>query len=159
MRVWRTKLPTKVKFFGWLLTHGRVNCRAYLHRRNICTRKEDFCETCSDVLETANHIFFQCPIALRFWRLVGFHHTDASVANHWLLGRELQLPSQVQYDAVLVLLWHLWKARNAKIFDNLQLTEEAILRHTLSDMDLWRPRFKDAQDLWGFWRHHFSTCL
>nr|CAB3460158.1 unnamed protein product [Digitaria exilis] len=75
MRVWQTKLPTKVKFFGWLLTHGRVNCRAYQHRRNICTREEAFCETCSDVLETADHIFFQCPIALRFWRLVGFHHT------------------------------------------------------------------------------------
>jgi len=35
MLLWSTRLPTKVKFFAWLLSHGRLNTREYLYRRSI----------------------------------------------------------------------------------------------------------------------------
>ena len=34
-RIWSTKVPTKIKFFAWLLYHGRLNTRAHLFHRNI----------------------------------------------------------------------------------------------------------------------------
>lgn len=74
LRVWKTKLPTKVKFFGWLLTHGRrINTRAYLYHRTIRTREEASCEDCPGILETADHILFQCPLAARLWKLLSIN--------------------------------------------------------------------------------------
>lgn len=159
LRVWQTKLPTKVKFFGWLLTLGRINCRAYLYHRHICSREEASCESCPDSLETADHIFFNCPVALRAWRLIGVQAEGESSTNSWLLGRELRLPSAVQYDAVLLILWHLWKARNARIFDNQHSTERDVLRRVVCDMDHWRRRFKHVEDHWDAWRNHISSRL
>ncbi|KAF8776625.1 hypothetical protein HU200_003349 [Digitaria exilis] len=77
----------------------------------------------------------------------------------WLVGRELQLSPKLQYDAALLILWHLWKARNARIFDNQHLNEWEILRHVVRDMDLWRRRFKHDQALWEAWRNHICSCL
>ena len=40
VRIWDTQLPTKVKFFAWLLHHGRLNTRSHLYHRNIKTQEE-----------------------------------------------------------------------------------------------------------------------
>jgi hypothetical protein len=34
-RVWAIKLPTKIKFFAWLLYHGRLNTCAHLYHGHI----------------------------------------------------------------------------------------------------------------------------
>ena len=63
VRIWSTRLPAKVKFFAWLLYHGRLNTRAHLFHRNIKTHDESKCEYCVDTLETDVHIFVECPRA------------------------------------------------------------------------------------------------
>lgn len=63
MRFWSLHLPTKVKFFGWLLHHGRLNSRASMFQRNIRTREDSSCEHCAGVLETSDHIFSECSCA------------------------------------------------------------------------------------------------
>lgn len=65
------KVPVKVKFFCWLLHNGRLNCRAFLHRKNIRRLEDSFCERCTGVLETQEHIFGDCPIANAVWGLAG----------------------------------------------------------------------------------------
>jgi hypothetical protein len=116
-RVWKTKLPTKVKFFGWLLHHGRLNSRDYLYHRHIRELSEAYCEQCPLILETDTHILLECPAAMAIWQLIGIDPHPEEFRLPWLLGRELQLPSTVHTDVVLLLLWHIWKARNALIFD------------------------------------------
>lgn len=83
------------------------------------------------------------------WRLLNISTQGANANNLWLLGRESQLPPTVQYDAVLLIMWHLWKARNSRIFDNVRLTDQAVLRKIVTDMDLWRPRFRHEQERWN----------
>ena len=63
-RIWATKLPTKIKFFAWLLFHGRLNTRAHLYRRNIKTLHESWCGRCHGVLETDEHIFKECSTSV-----------------------------------------------------------------------------------------------
>jgi hypothetical protein len=41
-RIWSSRVPTKVKFFGWLLHFGRLSTRANLHRKNIRPAEESF---------------------------------------------------------------------------------------------------------------------
>ncbi|KAF8726874.1 hypothetical protein HU200_019354 [Digitaria exilis] len=72
------------------------------------------------------------------------------------MGRELQLqlPASTHYVAILLISWHLWKARNAAIFDHLRHTARDVLRRVVYDMDLWRQRYKHHQAHWEAWRCH-----
>lgn len=70
-RVWHTRVPKKIKIFGWLLHHGRLNSRGYMYHRNICSMEESNCERCTMTTETAEHIFRDCPVALNVWRCIG----------------------------------------------------------------------------------------
>lgn len=60
-------LPGKVKFFGWLLHHQRLNTRAILYEKNICALDESYCEFCNGTLKTDDHIISSCPRALAIW--------------------------------------------------------------------------------------------
>lgn len=54
-------------FFSWLLNHGRLNTRAYLHHRNIKALDESWCVPRPGVLETDTHIFSSCNKAQDIW--------------------------------------------------------------------------------------------
>jgi hypothetical protein len=78
--IWKNKAPPRVQFFAWLLTQGRVQCRANLPKKNIV--QEANCEECGAAEETATHIIFQCPFAQDFWRALRFTlPADARVAT------------------------------------------------------------------------------
>ena len=74
-RIWATKLPNKVKFFGWLLLLGRLNSRANLCHKNIRARDEANCEFCPGVLEADEPIFSSAVEPVLFgldWELIYF---------------------------------------------------------------------------------------
>jgi len=157
-RIWATKLPSKVKFFGWLLLLGRLNSRANLCHKNIRTRDEANCEFCPDVLETDEHIFVLCSRSRAVWSRLGINLLPGHHKTPWLIGCHLPLPDQTRVDATLVLLWHLWKARNAKIFDQLDLPAQEVIRRACLDLGVWRFRYKQSAPSIEAWRAFFSSC-
>ena len=154
MLLWSTRLPTKVKFFAWLLSHGRLNTREYLYRRSIRKLEEAYYECCPTVMETDEHIFISCPVARQVWRRLGLDADTLDPRRPWQFPLNSMLPDTVCIDVVLLLLWHMWKARNAKIFDHVNSSPLDIIRRVLKDMDLWSCRFRRLhQDLqsWRSW--------
>ncbi|KAF8670147.1 hypothetical protein HU200_050901 [Digitaria exilis] len=131
MRIWNTHLPTKVKYFGWLLYHGRFNTRASLHHKGIRAVEDSCCVICTSVLETQEHIFTECPTASAVWVLVGATYHQDLCRTPWLIGDNLPLPSQVQLDVVLLIMWQIWKARNAMIFDRQPSTPSSIVQRVI----------------------------
>jgi len=121
MRVWAMLLPMKVKFFAWLLGRGRLNTRAYLHHRNIRALEDSWCVHCPGVLETDVHIFVGCHKAHAVWVRLGISMHCDLVQRPWDIVVGVTLPDVLRVDFFLLLLWHLWKARNAMIFDQLDL--------------------------------------
>lgn len=95
-KVWQMKLPTKVKFLGWLLLHGRLSTKANLHRKNIRSLEDSFCDFCPGVLETDDHIFADCPRATAVWDRLGVTMHSAEFQRPWLLGCSLSLPDEVR---------------------------------------------------------------
>lgn len=158
-RVWRTKLPTKIKFFSWLLHHGRLNTRASLFHRNIKTLEESYCERCSGVLETDTHIFILCPAAKEFWAKIGIEPGPEELRLPWILGKELQLPDSVHLDVILLSLWQIWKARNALIFYQKHLAAAVVLRQVVDSMESWRCRYRNKQLQWDCWLSFFLSKL
>ena len=45
--------------FVWLLTKNRIHCREALARKNILD--DATCEVCKAAVESADHIFSECP--------------------------------------------------------------------------------------------------
>ncbi|GKC08819.1 RNA-directed DNA polymerase, eukaryota [Tanacetum coccineum] len=66
---WDKILPRKVNIFMWRLMLDRLP-----HRLNLSSRGIDIqsisCPSCNGNVESSNHIFIECDIALEVWRLV-----------------------------------------------------------------------------------------
>ncbi|CAN6320028.1 unnamed protein product [Urochloa humidicola] len=140
LRFWNVKLPAKVKFFGWLLHHQRLNTRANIFDKNIRPLEESYCENCPGILETDDHIFLHCQRASSVWSRLGFNFEAGGHRMPWAVGCSASLPDSVRTDVILLLLWHIWKARNAKIFEKLDLSPSEVLRRAARDLDMWSCR-------------------
>ena len=63
-RLWKSKLPMKIKVFLWLAFQDRLPTGIVLKRRNW--KGDDRCVVCK-VIETSDHIFCHCPLAKFVW--------------------------------------------------------------------------------------------
>jgi hypothetical protein len=73
---WRSCAPPRVQFFGWLLIHGRVQCKTSLLQRKVV--QDSTRELCNRAPETASHLIFHCAFAASFWQTLGFQ-----LRQHW----------------------------------------------------------------------------
>jgi hypothetical protein len=58
--VWLNHAPSKVQFFGWLLSRGRLQTRAALHEKNILTRVEAGCPISEAAPGSGSWVFIWC---------------------------------------------------------------------------------------------------
>ena len=151
--VWENHAPSKVRFFAWLLVKARVLSRHALLQRCVLTVEEAGCPICSAPLETANHIFLECPFARRFWRKIGFvFPADADVRRLPEYGAPAAVPRDTTSTFFLLCLWNLWKHRNAVVFREETPCLPRLIAMCCEDAHLWRARLpqtlKTAADAW-----------
>lgn len=58
--LWKTKTPRKNKVFDWLVLNNKVLSKVNLRARDW--EGPPSCSCCG-LLETTNHIFFECPVS------------------------------------------------------------------------------------------------
>lgn len=143
--IWGSRLPGKIKFFGWLMHFDRLNSRANLYGKNIRSLEESFCPACAGVLKTGDHIFTSCPRALEVWGRLNFHVSEGQQREPWQIGHPPHLPSIVSLDMVLIILWHIWKLRNALIFDSKNITTDGVLRQAAKTWTFGPAASKDTK--------------
>lgn len=158
VRIWGIRLPTKIKFFGWLLHHGRLNTRAHLFHRNLKPREDSCCEHCPGILETDTHIFVDCPCAQEIWHRLSFTLHDLTLRRPWDFDLSYPLPEAVRVDMMLLILWHIWKARNAMIFEHQHHSSSDVLRRVVQDIDSWSCRFRRLLTDINVWRDWIVNC-
>ncbi|KAF8714952.1 hypothetical protein HU200_027493 [Digitaria exilis] len=125
--------------------------------RNIKTRDESSCEACTGVLETLEHIFSTCPRALVIWQTTEIEISANEHRFPWFLGKEFSLPSNVWLDIILLILWHIWKGRNALIFDHKLMTATDVLRRVTHDLDAWSCRYRRHKMDLKRWRDFINS--
>ena len=54
---------------------------------------------------------------------------------------------EVHLDMMLIILWHIWKARNALIFEAANITASGLLRSAIKDAGAWACRYKGDKAL------------
>jgi hypothetical protein len=116
--VWSLKIPPRVHFFLWLLSKNKNLTRDNLQKRMEVPNKT--CLFCEE-LETSNHLFFLCVVAVKMWRLVSqcvgieVGTSFVNIGTLWLSNKRYVLINMITSAA----LWAIWKFRNSMIFQDV----------------------------------------
>lgn len=144
-KIWKAKIPYKIKIFLWLLELGATLTKENMIKRNWVG--DPTCRFC-DAVETTYHLFFQCPTAKVVWGItagcLGATDIPTNVKQYWKWV-EKYLPNckQTHVFGLAVICWPIWKARNKACFERKLIKHLAEINcHACSFMNFWTGLFK-----------------
>ena len=129
--VWfREEIP-RCSFISWTAFLGRLPTRDRLISRGISVPPG--CVLCSNADESISHLFFECSFAVAAWtRFCGRYMASPPPSLPAIVDMCQQLQGSHTPRAVAVLkllnqviIYSLWRERNARIFKGSSLTQEA----------------------------------
>jgi hypothetical protein len=128
----------------WLLLQRRNQCRTVLFRKHIVD--SPICEICNITDETLEHIIHGCSLGKEVWMRLNLQSMISmdmgqlhTIANHTATVIP-ELPS-----FIALVCWHVWKARNAKVFRNEEHSVDRVLLDCRLAAELWQYRFPRAK--------------
>ena len=137
--IWKVQCPPKLRHFLWQVLSGCVPVTENLRKRGI--NCDSGCARCGAMEETINHTLFQCHPTRQIWALSSiptvprFFPFNSILANlDHLFSR---IPKEVDSSFYPWLIWYIWKARNEKIFENVDKDPLEILRLAEKEAQLW----------------------
>jgi hypothetical protein len=138
--IWENLAPPRVKLFLWLLTQGRIQSRSALWRKRIVDSAT--CEICSATDETPEHIIHGCALGRNVWASMNLQSIISVDMSELHTVRGPSGDQFPEFPSFLALVcWHIWKARNAKIFRNESKTADHVLQECISTTLMWKYRF------------------
>lgn len=149
--LWKIKVPPRIHFFLWLVSHNKILTRDNLvKRQNLLDLS---CLFCSET-ESCDHLFFECVVASVVWhelhRLIGlpvFPVNYENIAGLWLCDVKHEFTNVVS----AAIMWILWKKRNDLCFNHKLWTGMQVLwRDLASTLSQWMVLLSaDAKMLMG----------
>lgn len=133
---WKMKIPQKLKVFIWLIFHNKLPTNFLRAKRGMII--SDLCPRCNNSPETINHLFRDCPKAIQLWdkfqtgraMRTGFESSTFDWVSHNLKrSRILHLNKDIPWNTLFcTILWQIWKDRNKKSFDDIDMVPEVSSR-------------------------------
>lgn len=120
-RMWKHKIPVKVKVFAWRLARQSLPTADVAHHRNMA--QESTCLVCGVHEDSWRHSLLECRMARSVWVLVDEDLYDQirwrreEQARHWLFELDEALSEQ-DYVKVIVTMWALWKAKRDLVHED-----------------------------------------
>jgi hypothetical protein len=127
-RIWKLKVPNKVKMFMWRFAHNSLPVRRNLARRGVII--DTRCPVCTRLDEDSGHIFFKCKYAKLCWCLMNLEHIRVQLLNCGLAWEICNVIWKLEEDTqlkVIIFLWRWWSARNKANDGGRMLNAEEIL--------------------------------
>jgi hypothetical protein len=132
--VWEVKIEGNIQFFLWLLVQNRLWTADRLEVRGW--PHQDKCSLCDQTIESAQHLFLGCPYAKEIWQHLKATHSVAgdiacrstSLTGWWKKTMRFRKNKNRRDQARIAIygMWHLWKERNRRIFENSSCTSSAL---------------------------------
>lgn len=138
LRLWKVKVPLKVKILMWLLVKGRLLTRDVLLARGLVLTASN-CPCCDLEFETCQHLFLLCSYVQPVWshlRRLGFC-TPTDFNAFWSSVRQPKRIQQLCDLTVMAVVSCLWRERNARIFMASSKSSETLLHEILSLIHFW----------------------
>lgn len=141
--IWSNAAIPRCKHFLWLIHHDRLPSAALLHRRNIV--ESALCSYCGHH-EDQLHILLQCPRARQAWRLLHWPQVPylASFHDLWSMPQLPDAHPKMRSAVITAILWNIWKARNAFVFEGKFVAPQHVLAAARADLLLWAHRLPQA---------------
>lgn len=124
-RLWRIRVPPKVRNFLWRVAHNCLPTRDNLGRRGI--QVPDECVICGLNFENSWHSLINCSFAEACWHEVGLHEVIYSVAwesdsvVEWLF-KIIDKLHEPDIDKFAMVAWAIWKQRNNQLWNSTHLS-------------------------------------
>lgn len=145
-KIWKVKIPSKIKIFLWQMRLDRLPGGVCL--RNRGWKGSDRCCLCGE-LESSDHIFFRCSLARFVWyiirRVFGWDRSPSSVSDMWefWIPRKFKLPRNLGIFICAGLTWATWKARNKMAIEKSFPAPTDVIFCAISLMQKWKVLLKE----------------
>jgi hypothetical protein len=145
-KIWKAKIPLKIKIFMWLVSQDVI-----LTKDNLCKRKwkgNTSCAFCPDP-ENGNHLFFGCPTAKYIWSLLAFslgpNCRPGNLDQYWVwIDNVLPQGPQMHVVGLAAVCWAIWHIRNVVCFDNKRVKSPTeIVSMICSFLTYWAGLLKE----------------
>ena len=141
--VWHSSIIPRHSFIMWLGLKERLQTKDKLHE----FIDDKVCPLCDATDESIDHLFFQCDIGKHVWFLIKqwLKITRAmstlKSATKWLIkeARGTGIQSKAKKVALACTVYHIWEARNKRIFEGVIKQPDAIVRQI--QMQVYRVMF------------------
>jgi hypothetical protein len=145
---WDCFASKKVKVLFWILQHNRTCTRVSLHRHSVLDTPD--CPFCPGTLEDEDHMFATCPRLGQLWArmLPGQAPSTTTRYTAEALGALfLALPRTAAHTTSIAVLWVIWKARKAMVFNTDHQGAVIIARQLQAHLHLWFCRAPSKLDV------------
>uniref|UniRef100_A0A2N9F5C6 RNase H type-1 domain-containing protein n=1 Tax=Fagus sylvatica TaxID=28930 RepID=A0A2N9F5C6_FAGSY len=121
-RIWRARVPAKIKTFLWRACHDSLPTKSGLFKRQVTSNP--FCDTCREQSEDSLHALWNCPAVSQVWSLAP-EFSDlqklAPMSLSDLMRQVIQSNSNLLFEKFAITSWLLWHKRNQ---DRLRLPSD-----------------------------------
>ncbi|RVW45036.1 putative ribonuclease H protein [Vitis vinifera] len=156
--IWVDSVPTKVAFYAWEATWGRVLTLDRLQKRGW--QLPNCCFLCGCEEETVNHILIHCIVVRVLWDIVlglsgvqwVFPETVKEVLTSWrgpFVGKKRK---KIWKSIPLCIFWTVWKERNRLAFRGGELNIQKLKNSFVCSLWSWARLYigKERMSLIGF---------
>lgn len=146
---------------------NRLPTKERLHRFGILS--ENTCVLCEEVVETRDHLYFECPFSEYVWSLcriklniplsqIGNITTEADLLKGKFNAKDITY--QLARLAFFVTVWNIWQERTKRIFLDKEMNKIMVFRRIYEDINIllrtsqWKVNSKE--DILANWNRHVT---
>ena len=140
---WKVKASEKIYHLMWQMITGHVAVTRNLKQRNM--RCDNYYPRCGEPEKTVAYSIFKCLPALQVWSLSAtpsspniFPLQSIYADIDYLLWRKNSIVEpKLDRDPYPLLIWYVWKARNDKLFREIDMDPLELVRYAKSEYQAW----------------------
>ena len=135
-RLWKFRLPNKIKLFGWRACHNILPTKENLVRRRIT--QDSVCELCNQGPESGLHALWECGVARDVWA-VNKGRFQKSVCGQTnfshLFVNLMDRLSREELESFMVQSWLIWNQRNSVLHGGMLQDPSRLIQRAADLLD------------------------
>ena len=135
-RIWRSRIPLKIRVFFWLLLRRGLMTRSLRQRWDPHSSAD--CALCGASLEDCDHLFVRCSLAQAVWTMTrGFRAQLSSMEVFWRSLGDGPYRRGAEWHLIFARLWTIWNHRNEVVFRGRIPSADAVVHEARGLVSSW----------------------
>jgi hypothetical protein len=144
--IWKVKVPSRVAFFVWTTTLGKILILDNLRKMNIIVM--EWCYMCKISGESIDYLFLHCMVATELWstilQLFGvvwvMPQSVKDMLGSWRGQKGDRTLILIWQMAPLCLMWYVWREWNAHSFEDCETGLINLKKLVIQTLFMWRVK-------------------